>query len=283
MNYRHHFHAGNPGDVLKHVLLARILIHLKAKDAAFRYMDTHAGIGLYDLRADEAKRTGEAERGVFQFLKATYNPAETELLQPYVAALKAYNAVAGTHYPGSPFIAKHVLRQQDKMSLAEKHQEDAEALAQRFRDDRQVTLVASDGWAALKAWLPPPERRGMILIDPPFEEGDDRQRMLDAMKLLVRKWSTGILALWYPIKGQREADRFALEVQALAVPKTLRLELNLDLHGDPARMNGSGLIIVNPPWKLEQEARVILPALARSMRGQGRPRSTIEWLVGEAH
>jgi 23S rRNA (adenine2030-N6)-methyltransferase len=281
MNYRHHFHAGNSGDVLKHVFLARILFHLKAKDAAFRYMETHGGIGLYDLRTDEAKRTGEAERGVFQFLKAVYNPAETELLQPYVAALKAYNAVAGTHYPGSPFIAKFALRSQDKMSLAEKHPEDAKALAQRFANDRQVTLVAADGWAALKAWLPPPERRGMILIDPPFEEGDDRQRMLDGMALLVRKWPTGILALWYPIKGQREADRFALEVQALAVPKTMRLELNLDPGGDPARMNGSGLIIVNPPWKLEAEARVILPALARSMRGQGRPRWTAEWLVGE--
>jgi 23S rRNA (adenine2030-N6)-methyltransferase len=218
---------------------------------------------------------------VKQFLLADFSPAETELFQPYVAALKAYNTVAGTHYPGSPLIAKHALRPQDKMSLAEKHPEDANTLHQRFREDSQVMLALSDGWSALKAWLPPPERRGVVLIDPPFEEGDDRQKMLDAMTLLARKWSTGILALWYPIKGQREAERFAAAAQLLGIPKTLRIELNLDPKGDPMRMNGSGMIIVNPPWKLDTEARLMLPALARSMRSAERPSWQINWLVGE--
>ena len=281
MNYRHAFHAGNFADVFKHALLARILVHLAAKEAPFRHHDTHAGLGLYDLSADEARRGGEAAEGVRRFLAVSRGAALDELFKPYVAALRAFNALDGRFYPGSPMIAAHLLRPQDRMSLAELHPEDARALKRRFDRDRRVTVQATDGYAALNAWLPPPERRGLVLVDPPFEEPGEFERMAEALALAHRKWATGIVALWYPIKGWREPDRFHRALKALAIPKTLRMELMVDAEGDEAKLNGCGMAVVNPPWRLKDEAAAMLPHLAGCLGRGSRTNWRADWIVGE--
>jgi 23S rRNA (adenine2030-N6)-methyltransferase len=281
MNYRHAYHAGNFADVFKHALLTRILVHLAAKEAPFRYMDTHAGIGLYDLTGEEARKTGEAAAGVVQFLAAPRNPQMEALFAPYIGALKAFNALEGRHYPGSPIVAAHLLRNQDRLSLAELHPEDSRELSRRFRNDRRALVSAMDGWQALKAWLPPPERRGMVLVDPPFEQPDEFSRMTEALVAAHRRWATGVLAFWYPVKDWREAERFARDVKALAIPKTLRLELTVEVDGDDRKLNGTGMIVVNPPWKLKDEAAAMLPHLARALGRGGKTGWKAEWLVEE--
>jgi 23S rRNA (adenine2030-N6)-methyltransferase len=281
MNYRHAYHAGNFADVFKHAMLTRILVHLCAKETPFRYMDTHAGIGLYDLEGDAAKRTGEAALGVQRFLAVDRSPSLHALFEPYIGALKAYNGMDGKHYPGSPMVAAHLLRSQDRLALNELHPEDARALAKRFDHDRRALTTAIDGWTALKAWLPPPERRGVVLVDPPFEQPDELLRMTQALAAAQLKWPTGMFALWYPVKAHRDADLFAADIQALRIPKTLRLELLVDAGGDARKLNGTGLIIVNPPWKLRQEAVVMLPFLARAMAVGPRTAWKADWLVGE--
>jgi 23S rRNA (adenine2030-N6)-methyltransferase len=281
MNYRHAFHAGNFADVFKHALLARILTHLGAKDTAFRYMDTHSGIGLYDLTASEAQRTGEAADGVRRFLATSLTPDLEALFRPYIAVLKAFNAMDGRFYPGSPLVAQHLLRSQDKLSLAELHPEDARALARRMARDERVRVQTADGYGALKAWLPPIERRGVALIDPPFEEPGEFQRMADALAMAHGKWATGMCALWYPRKGWREADRFHRTLLTLGIPKTLRLELDVDAAAEETKLGGTGMIIVNPPWKLKEEAEVMLPFLARVLKQGARTAWRADWLVGE--
>jgi 23S rRNA (adenine2030-N6)-methyltransferase len=281
MNYRHAFHAGNFADVFKHALLARIIAHLKAKTAPLRYMDTHAGIGGYDLTASEARRTGEAAEGVTRFLAAPKTPALDVLFQPYIAALRAFNALEGRFYPGSPLIAQHLLRADDRIMLAELHAEDARALARRVTRDIRVKLTPSDGYAALKGWLPPPERRGVVLIDPPFEEPDEFARMEATLAMAHEKWATGMFALWYPRKGWREADRFHRALTQRAIPKTLRLELDVDATADETRLGGCGMIVVNPPWKLKEEAEAMLPFLARTLAQGSKTAWRADWLVGE--
>jgi 23S rRNA (adenine2030-N6)-methyltransferase len=281
MNYRHAFHAGNFADVFKHALLARIFVHLAGKETPFRYMDTHAGIGLYDLTATEAKRTGEAAEGVKRFLAAPMSAELEALFRPYVAALKAFNALDGRFYPGSPLVAQHLLRAQDRIMLAEMHPDDARALGRRMTKDIRVKVQLTDGYAALKAWLPPPERRGVVLVDPPFEEPGEFQRMADALAMAHGKWATGMVALWYPRKGWREADRFHRSLAGLAIPKTLRLELDLDAGADETQLGGCGLVVVNPPWKLTEEAEAMLPFLARTLKQGAKTAWRADWIVGE--
>jgi len=281
MNYRHAFHAGNFADVFKHALLARILAYLAAKEAPFRYHDTHAGFGLYDLTGDAPGRTGEAAEGVGRFLAAPREGAMEALFKPYVAALRAFNALDGRFYPGSPLVAAHLLRLQDRLSLAELQPDDGRALRRRFERDRRVGVILGDGYGALNAWLPPHERRGMTLIDPPFEQPDEFSRLLEAAALSHRKWPPGILAIWYPIKSWREPDRFHRALRALAIPKTLRLELVLDTEGPDSALNGCGLIVVNPPWTLKDEAAAMLPFLARALARGSRTSWRADWLVGE--
>jgi 23S rRNA (adenine2030-N6)-methyltransferase len=281
MNYRHVYHAGNFADVFKHALLARILVHLTQKDTPFRYCDTHAGIGLYDLTGEEAGKTGEATGGVGAFLGAARSPALDDLFRPYVAALKAFNALDGRFYPGSPMIAAHLLRQKDRIALAELHPEDGRALTRRLDHDDRVKVSVMDGYAALKAWLPPPERRGVVLIDPPFEEKDEFQRMTEALQMAHAKWATGMIALWYPLKGWRDADRFHRALRDVAIPKTLRLELSVDANGIDEAFTGTGMIIINPPWKLKDEAASMLPFLAKTMAKGPRTSWRADWLVGE--
>src|SRR3954468_8592322 len=252
MNYRHAYHAGSFADVVKHAVLARIIAYLKEKPAAFRIIDTHAGAGLYDLAGPEASRTGEWREGVGRLLGAKLDPAARDLLGPYLDAIAAFNAGPLKVYPGSPVLLQQWLRPQDRLVACEKEPNAARALMARLRADRRAKAVAIDGYTALNAYVPPKERRGLVLVDPPFEQPDEFERLARALAAAHRKWPTGIYALWYPIKNLRETAAFARSIAASGIARVLRAELTLARAAN-ARLGGSGLIVVNPPWRLEEE------------------------------
>jgi len=282
MNYRHAFHAGNFADVVKHVILTRVLAYLMRKDAPFRVIDTHAGVGLYDLSGGEAERTGEWQDGIGRLLGAA-PPAEiSELIAPYLDAVRARNADGNLRfYPGSPLIARHMLRSQDRLMALELHPEDAEALKENFAGDIQTRVTHLDGWAALGTHLPPKEKRGLVLVDPPFEEKGEFARMARGLEKARKRWPGGIYAFWYPLKEPEAVEAYVKTLKATGIPKILRLELSLRNPSTPPRLHGTGMIVVNPPFVLEEEMNVLLPALADLLSDEGRGRWAIEWVAGE--
>lgn len=291
MNYRHSFHAGNFADVMKHVVLARIIEHMKAKPAPFRVLDLHAGTGLYDLTADEAQRTGEWREGVGRLYREGScapaplpAPAE-QLLLPWRKAVAAVNdGTRLARYPGSPEIARRLIREQDRLSFNELHPEDHGALTQRFGREHRAKLFQTDAWISAKALLPPLERRGLVLLDPPYEAADESARALTGLAEGHRRFATGAFCLWYPVKAQADANALARRAAAIGLAKMLRAELAVRRADRRDQLNGSGLILVNPPWLLEDELKLLLPALAerladRESRFHGGWR--LEWLVSE--
>ena len=268
MNYRHAFHAGNFADVMKHVVLLRVLGHLLRKEAPFRVVDTHAGIGLYDLAADEAERTGEWREGVGR-LQAPFAPEAEALLAPYRTALaETRRRFGGSAYPGSPLIAAGALRRQDRAIFVELHPQDRLVLEERLRGIRNAKVLHLDGWTALHALVPPREKRGLVLVDPPYEARGELDRLGAELAKAWRKWPTGIYLGWYPIKGPRDADG-AARALAEAGPKGLRLELLVDRPDDSLRLLGCGLFVLNPPWTLREEAEILLPALSERLARAG--------------
>jgi 23S rRNA (adenine2030-N6)-methyltransferase len=278
MNYRHAFHAGNFADVVKHAVLARIITHLKEKPAAFRVIDTHAGAGLYDLSGPEASRTGEWRLGIARLLAAQLAPDVRALLAPYLDAVAALNPGADLKaYPGSPALAQSLLRDQDRLVACEREPNAARALAGFVHGDARAKAVEIDGYTALKAYVPPKERRGLVLIDPPYEQPDEFEHLVLALTAAHRKWPTGVYALWYPIKNPRETAAFARSIASSGIARVLRAELTL-ARADNERLGGSGLIIVNPPWRLEQELSLLLPALAQALAAPAGA-TRVDWLV----
>ncbi|HVZ54442.1 MAG TPA: 23S rRNA (adenine(2030)-N(6))-methyltransferase RlmJ [Pseudolabrys sp.] len=283
MNYQHAFHAGGFADVFKHAVLCRILEHLRAKPAAFRVLDTHAGAALYDLTSEEARRGNEWQDGIGKLMAAALPDEARALLAPYLDAIRALNpGGALTLYPGSPALVRAALRAQDRLIACELEPKAGAALAHHLRRDARIKTLAIDGWTALSAYLPPKERRGLVLVDPPFEQDNDFGRLAEGLALAHRKWATGIFMLWYPIKGRPEPDLLAKRLRRFGIAKILRAELIVSPLSDPTRLNGSGLILVNPPWTLEAELGQLLPLLARLMARQGKGAFTLDWLVGEA-
>lgn len=260
MNYRHEFHAGNFADVLKHVFLTRILLYLQRKDKPFRYIDTHAGAGLYDLNGPEAARSNEAPDGIGRLLDARDLGAAAELLEPYLAAVRATGAP--NLYPGSPVIAQKFLRASDKAIFCEMLPEAAKGLRRSLGRDYRVKTVEIDGYQGLKAFTPPPERRGLALIDPPYERRDEYERVFDALGSALHKWAGGIFMIWQPVKEPDVVESFCRAV-ALAAPGALRIDLQVETPAPGKPLARTGLIIVNPPYVLEEEASIILPALTR--------------------
>jgi 23S rRNA (adenine2030-N6)-methyltransferase len=282
MNYQHAFHAGNFADVHKHAVLARILTHLQAKPAAFRVIDTHAGTGRYDLLAAEPTRSGEWRDGIGRIWEAAaqqkLGPVVSELLAPYLGAVAACNADHSLRtYPGSPLVAQHLLRPQDRLIACELEPRSAAALAATLRGDRRAKALTLDGWTAIGAYVPPKERRGLVLVDPPFEEPSDFTRLSGALAAAHRKWPTGIYMLWYPIKSREAPDALIRRLQRLAIAKILRCEFTLGPPRADAGLIGSGLIVVNPPFTLEADLRVLLPALGRIFAAPGNHQ--IGWLT----
>lgn len=291
MNYRHLFHAGNAADVLKHIVLARIIEHLKGKATPFRVIDLHAGAGIYDLRSEQAENTGEWRDGVGRLYRdgscepdVLAAPAEA-LLLPWRKAVAACNDGAVlARYPGSPEIARRLTRDADRLVFNELHPEDGRMLGERFGAEKRAKIVSMDAWAAMRAFLPPPERRGLVFADPPYEARDERQLALLGMAEAHRRFASGVFCLWFPVKAQAEADAFALQVARLNWPKTLRAELRVRRADSAGRLNGSGLIVSNPPWKLADDLAALLPALSdRLADRQARFAGgwDLNWLVGE--
>ncbi|HEY0566812.1 MAG TPA: 23S rRNA (adenine(2030)-N(6))-methyltransferase RlmJ [Xanthobacteraceae bacterium] len=268
MNYRHAFHAGNFADVIKHIVLARIIFHLRGKPAAFRVIDTHAGAGLYDLMGEEASRTGEFHNGIERLIDAALPADVRHLLEPYLDAVAAHNSAGDlTFYPGSPMLARHLLRAQDRLVACELEPRAAATLTQHLRGDRRAKAVTVDGWTALTAYVPPKERRGIVIIDPPYEQPNEFARLASELQAAHRKWETGTYLIWYPIKERDQPDALAKRLRRSGIAKILRVELDLASAQNITALRGSGLIIVNPPWLLETELAVILPALAAALSG----------------
>ena len=278
MNYRHVFHAGNFVDVMKHAALALVIEHLKGKEQPFCVLDTHAGIGRYDLWSEPAQRTGEFRDGI---LKVIRDPLAE--LTPYLDVVRAMNG-GGPHvrwYPGSPGLAQALLRPQDRLVLCELHPEDAKTLAASFADDARVQAQEADGYIGLKALLPPKERRGCVLIDPPFEVTDEFERIVRGLGHAHRRWATGIYIVWYPIKHRGPIQVFHEALKGSGIRRILVAELLLRADTDPDQLNGSGLVIVNPPWRLEESISRLLPALLADFGASGTGRVRVKTLVAE--
>jgi 23S rRNA (adenine2030-N6)-methyltransferase len=285
MNYRHAYHAGNFADVVKHAVLALALDHLKAKDTAFCVIDTHAGIGRYDLEATAARKTGEYKTGIGRLLERDPQTLPSEL-RPYLGAVKALNGGGlGTGslrwYPGSPRLVRSLLRPQDRLVALELHPEDAAALAALFARDPQVRVQQGDGYVGLKALLPPKERRGLVLVDPPFEAKDEFERVVQGLRQAHRRWATGSYVFWYPVKDRPPVAAFHEALKATGIARILAVELLLRAPDDAQRLNGCGLILVNPPWPLEDKLRSLMPALAELLGAEADGGSSVEWLVPE--
>lgn len=262
MNYRHAYHAGNFADVLKHLALTLVIEHLKQKPAPFRVIDTHAGTGLYDLTAIEAQKTGEWRGGIGRILDAPLPAEVAPLLAPYLDIIRHENSGGMLdRYPGSPLIARRLLRDRDILVVNELHPDDHADLARLFARDTQTKVLHLDGWTALKSLLPPKERRGVILVDPPFEEAGELDRLVTGLKDVERRFATGTVILWYPIKSRRPLDRFHAAIASLGLDKVLTTELYIRQPDDPEVLNGTGLVIFNPPYTLAGRLQTILPAL----------------------
>lgn len=282
MNYRHAYHAGNFADVVKHAVLARLVEYLKQKDKAFRVIDTHAGIGRYDLASVEAGKTGEWQGGIGRLTEARLEPQAAAFLQPYLEAVRAQNPDGGLkHYPGSPLIARHLLRNQDRLTAVELHPADAARLKSIFAGDFQTRVIELDGWLALGAQLPPKEKRGLVLIDPPFEEEGEFSRLVEGLRKAYRRWPGGIYALWYPIKDRKAVTAFRAALKETAIPKLLDIAFEIRPASDESSLDGSGLVVVNPPYTLEGELKVLLPALHKALAVRQPSRWTLDWLAGE--
>ncbi|HEX6978823.1 MAG TPA: 23S rRNA (adenine(2030)-N(6))-methyltransferase RlmJ [Alphaproteobacteria bacterium] len=279
MNYRHAFHVGNFADVMKHATLALVLEHLKTKETPFCMLDTHAGTGRYDLWAEPAQKTGEYREGIMKVLGAPASP----WLAPYLAVVRALNkgSTEIRWYPGSPGLALSLMRRQDRLVLCELHPEDARALEQHFAGERRARVYHADGYIALKALLPPKERRGVVLIDPPFEVTDEFARITRGLGHAHRRWATGIYLVWYPIKHRAPVRAFHDALIASGIRRILAAELLLRPDTDPERLNGSGLIVINPPWRLDQALAELLPDLLRRFGATRDGRTRVETLVPE--
>ena len=266
MNYRHGFHAGNFADVVKHLALIRILLHLRRKETPFAVIDSHAGRGLYDLAGDEARRTGEAATGI-EKLRGLEGP---EALQTYLSLAADPQA-----YPGSPLIAAHLLRPQDRLVAIEKHPEEAAALKKVLAPFRKARVEDNDGYRALAALLPPAERRGLVLIDPPFETDDEFERLAQSVKQGLERFAAGIFLIWYPIKSQPAARAFCGEVLTGAPASVTALTIDAAIAAPEGKLARAGLLLLNPPYGLDADMKEILALVSPRLPGG---KIALEWL-----
>ncbi|MEO8672049.1 MAG: 23S rRNA (adenine(2030)-N(6))-methyltransferase RlmJ [Tahibacter sp.] len=282
MNYRHAFHAGNFADVLKHSVLVGLIESLKQKQSPFCYIDTHAGSGRYDLHSEESRKTNEHSDGVMRLLDATRLP---NALHVYLNLVRALNGSRAAHdlavYPGSPLLANLLLRECDRITLCELQPDEATRLRELLRGDPRVVVHERDGYAALKALTPPKEKRGIVLIDPPFEAQETEFRHIEtALSAAKARWPLGIYAIWYPIKLRQNVLPFHRWLKGSGLKKILLAELLLHPDNSALRLNGCGMVIVNAPWKFDRQLEELLPVLTQHL-AQGRfGQQRLEWLVG---
>jgi 23S rRNA (adenine2030-N6)-methyltransferase len=278
MNYRHIYHAGNFADVFKHVLLSLLLKSLSRKDTPFFYLDTHAGAGRYDLKSAAAQKTGEYRDGILRLWNSQPLPG----IEDYLSAVRALNTGNTLrYYPGSPRLARYFLRLQDRAVLLELHPDDCAQLKIEFARDAQVSVLRQDGYAGLKALLPPRERRGLVLIDPPYESEREIQQLMEGLREARARWESGLFVLWYPIKSRSPVERFHRELVSTGIRKILLAEFSPYPEDSDFRLNGCGMVMINPPWKLDETLHSLLPDIMNVLRRQSVGRTEITWLVLE--
>jgi len=290
MNYRHAFHAGNFADVVKHAALALVLARLAAKDTPFRVLDTHAGIGLYDLTSAAAERTGEWRDGIGRILAAPFAAPIAELLEPWLAAVARVNGLTSTAhltperlaaYPGSPLVIRAGLRPGDHAVVTELHPKDAATLADLFAGDARLKVVELDGWLSLKSFLPFKERRGLVVIDPPFEKPGEFDRLTRGLVAATKRFATGVHLIWHPIKDRAELARWHADLVATGLRRILSVEFAVAAPAADGPLTACGLVIVNPPWKLDEDLAALLPPLAERLAIGPGARGSVDWLVPE--
>ena len=279
LSYRHSFHAGNHADVLKHTVQSLIISALNEKDKPYLYLDTHAGAGRYLLSGEHAERTGEYLEGIARIWQQDDLPEE---MKPYISAVKNYNPGGKLrYYPGSPLIARHLLREDDKLQLTELHPSDFPLLRNEFQKDDRARTDRADGYQQLKSKLPPPSRRGLILIDPPYEMKSDYQAVVAGIQEGYKRFATGVFALWYPVVLRQQIKRMLSELQATGIKRILQIELAVRPDSDQRGMTASGMIVINPPWKLAAEMEAVLPRLHKQPSAAGTGHTLVNWVVPE--
>lgn len=279
LSYRHLFHAGNFADVFKHALLTRLLIALSAKDKPYLYLDTHAGTGLYDLTHAWAQKAHEYDNGIGRLWNDKTVP---NLLEPYLEVVRAVNPKGKLRfYPGSPLIAKHFLRPSDRMVLVELNRTDHEALEAVFAREKRVAIQLIDGYQALRAYLPPPERRGLVLIDSSFDRAREFDRLFKALKEAHARWATGVYAIWYPLMDPGTINDFAARVTRSGIRRVVRIEIVVRERDESGIIPGCGMLVVSPPWHFDDEAESIVQWLATKLTVSGRGSWLVHWLVPE--
>lgn len=279
MNYRHAFHAGNHADVFKHLVLTNLINLMSHKATAFAYVDTHAGVGLYDLYGNEAQRTGEWLTGIKLLLDQPNHPA---FVASYVEVIHALNPQQQLrYYPGSPLLAQRLMRSQDKLILNELHPQDLQLLKQLFKEDHRISIHNQNGWLLAKALFPLAEKRALILIDSPFEKTDDFAQCLNALTEITKRMRQAVVAVWYPIKKKEDLKGFYLNVTRIkSIPKLLKVEMLMQAADNNLGLNGSGMVIANPPWKLEVELVNLLNYL-KQILAPNTGKYSIDWLIAE--
>ena len=283
MNYRHVYHAGNFADVLKHAVVAAIVVYLQRKEAAFRVIDTHAGPGTYNLTSEKAQKTGEWLTGIGKLNDVQMSNKLKIFLEPWLSAVKAVNNGSDKilKYPGSPQLVRHLMRKQDRLSAFELHPEDAQSLKSLFTGDHQVRVTELDGWLSMGAHLPPKEKRGLVLVDPPFEEAGEFDRMMTGLFRAGQRFPRGTYCFWYPIKVGSDSAGFHQSLRDLCRAETLACELWVRDRKTPTGLNGSGLVIVNPPFTLEAQLSAIMPELSRLLAQEQGAGFLVKKIVAE--
>ena len=279
LSYRHSYHAGNHADVLKHTVQSLIITALKEKDKPFLYLDTHAGAGRYLLNSPHAERTGEYHEGIARIWQQPDAPA---LLTPYINSVKDLNPGGNLrYYPGSPLIARYLLREMDKLHMTELHSSDYPMLRNEFQKDSRARTERADGYQQLKSKLPPLSRRGFILIDPPYEMKSDYQAVVKGIHEGHKRFGTGVFALWYPVVLRQQIKRMLAELQATGIRNILQIELAVRPDSDQRGMTASGMIVINPPWKLAQQMNTLLPWLHQKLVPAGTGHFVVNQIVPE--
>ena len=279
LSYRHSFHAGNHADVLKHTVQSLIIEALKEKEKPFLYLDTHAGAGRYQLSSAHASLTGEYLEGIARIWDQESLPAE---LEAYIGAVKSLNRTGQLrYYPGSPLIARHLLREQDSLQLTELHSSDFPLLRSEFQKDPRARVERADGYLQLKSKLPPVSRRGLVLIDPPYEMKTDYQDVVSGIHEGYKRFATGTYALWYPVVLRQQIKRMLRGLEETGIRRILQIELAVRPDSDQRGMTASGMIVINPPWKLEQQMANVLPWLHKTLVPGGNGSTTLNWIVPE--
>lgn len=280
LSYRHSFHAGNHADVLKHIVLMLIIESLQQKEKGFYYLDTHAGAGLYRLFSQEAEKTAEYAEGIGRLWQRDDLPTEVDRYVKLIRKLN-YGGKALRYYAGSPLLAANLLRPQDRALMMELHPSDFPLLRNNFKAFENVIVKIGDGFQQVKATLPPKERRGLVLIDPPYELKEDYDLVVKSIEEGYKRFATGVYAIWYPVVLRQQTKRMIKGLDATGIRKILQIELAVRPDSDQRGMTASGMIVINPPWTLEKQMKSILPYLSTALAPQGTGGWSVNWITPE--